>query len=219
MWRLGFSVVGAAAIAGLIRFQFWGKANLVPDFLSAKCKTFFEQNGLCFALSAATESGVFFLNATYQNRYDRPCKARIALRPAAGVFRSAVRPFRNDFSTIVFDISCGPGGFGIAAIPLPVSGHHRGKTLTLQIGATVDYPEGKGKKVRFREGSLLRYNAEFHSAYVTTLRLFYLFCGGLLFFFPASVTFKLPTEAAESLQGEQCQRTQTLWTIGDEVAR
>jgi hypothetical protein len=219
MWRVGFSVVGAGAIAGLVRLQFWGKADLVPDFLSGKCKTFFEQNGLCFVLGAATENGVFFVNAMYRNRHDRPCMARIALRPVAGVFRSAVGPFRNDFSTIMFDISCGPGAFGIASIPLPVSGRHQGKKLTLQIGATVDYPEGKGKEMRFREGSLVRYNAEFHSAYLRSLQVLYFFCGGFLFSFPASVTFILPKGVAESLQSGKCQHTQTLWTIGDEVVR
>ena len=217
MWRIVFSGVGAGAIVGLIRLQFWGKADLAPDFLSAEVQDVSEQNGFCFVLGAATENGVFFVNAMYQNQYDRPCKARIALRRSQaysglrwGRFATTSRR-----SCLTFPAA---RAFGIAAIPLPVSGQHQGKKLTLQIGATVDYPEEKGKKVRFREGSLLRYNAEFHSAYLTTLQMLYFFCGGLLFSFPASVTFDLPTGVAESLQGEQSS-AQTLWTIGDEVVR
>jgi hypothetical protein len=217
VWRVGLSVAAIAAIAALIRLQFSIQSDLVPDFLSANRKTFFEQNGLCFSIYATSEDGVFCANAMYQNRYDQSCRARIVLRPVAGVFRPAVGPFRSDFPTIVFDISCGPAGFGIASVPLPVSSRHQGKNLTLQIGASVDYPAGKGKKLRFRDGSLLRYDAEFRNSYMRILQVLYLFCGGLLFSFPASVTFCLPDGVAESLPAGQGQRTRTLWTLGDEV--
>jgi len=216
MWRIGLSVAAVVSIAVFIRLQFWRKGNLAPDFLSAKCKTFSEQNGLCFTLYTTNEDGICFINAMFQNRYERPCKARIALRPVAGVFRSAVGPFRNGFSTMVFDISCGPGAFGIAGIPLPISSSRQGKQLTMQIGASVDYPEGKGKALRFSEGALIRYDAEFQSAYLSTLRALYLICGGLMFTFPPTVTFRLPTGVAESVPEGQDQRIQILWTLGDE---
>jgi hypothetical protein len=100
---------------------------------------------------------------------------------------------------------------------VPVSNRHQGKKLTLQIGASVSYPEGKGKKLRFREGSLLRYDAEFHSSSMEVLQVLYFFCGGLLFSFPTSVTFRLPAGVAESIPAGQGQRTRTLWKLGDEV--
>ena len=79
----------------------------------------------------------------------------------------------------------------------------------------MDYPEGKGKIVRFREGSLIRYNAEFRNSYIRTIQAVYLLCGGFLFWFPASVTFRLPTGVAESVPPERGQHTQTLWTMGN----
>ena len=42
---------------------------LFPTSL-AKCKAFFEQNGLCFSFYPSTEEGMFCINAIYQNRYD-----------------------------------------------------------------------------------------------------------------------------------------------------
>ena len=217
MWRIGLSLLAVGAIAVFLKVHFWFKADLAPDFLGKQCKAFFEQNGLCFSLYMVCEDGICVINAMFQNRYDRPRAARIALRPVAGVFGSAVGPFRNDFATIVFDISCGPGAFGIAGIPLPVTSRHQGKKLTLQVGASVDCPEGKGKPLRFREGSLLRYDADFHSSYMTTLQILYFFCGGLLFSFPASTTLRLPSGVAESIPKGQGQRTRTLWKLGDEV--
>jgi hypothetical protein len=182
--RIVCSLLAVAAVGVFLRVHYWSKPDLVPDFLGRECRSFFERSGLCFSILPTCEDGVCIVTAMFQNRYDHRCTARIALRPVVGVFRSAKKLFQNDFSTIVFDISCGAGSFGIAGIPLAVPRSRQDKELILRIGATVDYPEGKGKKLRFRDGIPIRHSAEFRSTYFRVLKLLFLFCGGFFSFFP-----------------------------------
>jgi hypothetical protein len=217
-WRIGLSVAAVVEAALLARLHFRRKADIAPDFLGEQCEMFFEQNGLCCSFSVTCEDGRCFVNTLFQNRYDRACTARIALRPVAGVLRSAVRPFRSDFpKKIEFDILCGPGEYGVASVPLAVSRRSQGKKLTLQIGASVEYREGRGNLLRFREGSLLGLDADFRNKSMRLLQLLFLVCGGFLFVFPACVTFSLPRGVAESVPVGQDQSTRILWKLGDSL--
>jgi hypothetical protein len=219
MWRITLSLLAVIAMAIIFKIHYWSRPDLVPDFLSQQCNWFLERSGLCFSVFPSCEDGICVINAAFQNRYDHPCTARIALRPVVGVFRSAVKLFQHDFSMITFEVACDPGAFGIAGIPLPVSRRHQGKKLTLQIGASVNYPRGKGKMLRFRDGSPVRYDADFHSVYLRTLRVLFFVTGGFFFLFSASVTFQLPAGVAESFPSGQHQRTRILWTLNSDVNR
>jgi len=218
LWRIGSSVVVLAAVAVLLKMHVWAKPDLVPDFLGQEAKNIFERNGLCFAFSSSCEDGVFFVHAMFQNRFNCPCKARIAMRPVVGVHRSAVTPFQRPFQNFVFDIACDPGAFGIASIPLPVHRDQQGKKLTLQIGASVEYPPNKGKALRFNNGFPIRYDADFRrNAFWRTLKVVSMI--SLVYVhghhFPPTVTFELPIGVAETVPPEITQSTCIRWTVGD----
>ena len=61
------------------------------------------------------------------------------------------------------DIQCGPAGFGVAKFPVAIPRRHQGKTVTFEIGVDADYPLGKGREVRFRNGRTIRHNSRFRS--------------------------------------------------------
>ena len=128
------------------------RRDLVPDYLSLCKDKFFERDGFCFGVSLDREDALAMFTIMFQSRYLGPSIARIALRPAgAGV--ASVSP----------DIECGPAGFGVAKFPVAIPRRHQGKTVTFEIGVDADYPLGKGREVRFRNGRTIRHNSRFRS--------------------------------------------------------
>jgi hypothetical protein len=43
--------------------------DLVPDYMRQHSQTFFERNGLCFALGLACENGIAVIKVMFQGRY------------------------------------------------------------------------------------------------------------------------------------------------------
>lgn len=126
------------------------RRDLVPEYLGRCCRSFFERDGFCFAVSLDCENDVATFTVMFQNRYTGPAVARIALRPLGSTL-GMVSP----------TIHCGAAGFGVAKFPVPIPARHQGKTVTFQLGVDVEYPLGKGREVRFRTGQLVRHNSQF----------------------------------------------------------
>jgi hypothetical protein len=158
-------------------------------------------------------AGIFFLNVMFQNRYSNPCDARIALRPVIGAFNSAVGVFHNDFSVIRFDIKCGPGEFGVAKIPIPVNTKAVGKKLTLEVGATVNYPIGNGQELRFQHGTYLRYDEDFSSPFWRSMQILSLLAGRIHLSRPPNLTFELPNGVADVIPMGTGQQIEILWSM------
>jgi hypothetical protein len=91
----------------------------------------------------------------YQNQHENPCQATVAFRAVLDHVKGQTGP---PFSV---EIDCPPAGFGVVRIPFPVPENAQGLTRDFQVGATVSYPEGKGKRLLKRDGFLLRTNADF----------------------------------------------------------
>ena len=148
VWGLRF---GAPALAGsiiwlLVRVE--RRVDKAPDLLRERIGIYFERDGLCFGPQFEVESGQCRLSLYFQNRYARPCNGRIVIKPGVPSFRI----MRMKLPSVVFDVHCGPGGFGVARIFYPVPQKYQGKKVNLEVGANVKYPQGRGQMVRFRDG-------------------------------------------------------------------
>ena len=108
---------------------------------------YFNRGGFCFAFKPVAVDGVFYLLAYFQNQAERPCRGRIALRPARQFLMN-----RRPIETIHLEIDCEPAAFGIAKVAVPLPLVVQGKDQAFEVGASVEYPQGKGRRLRFYAG-------------------------------------------------------------------
>ncbi len=140
-------VLPACSILGLAGFLWihW-KRDSLPDYLRQECGAYFECNGLCFAFKPARLGRGLVVQAFFQNRHAKPCRAKLVLVPYTF-------PVSTDLaSALKFEVECPEGGFGVARTALPVKREKLGKVVHFKIGAEVTYPAGKGAMLRFRDG-------------------------------------------------------------------
>ena len=192
--------LAAACLTLLLGLQF--RRDLVPDYLSLCKGNFFERDGFCFGISLDREDGMAMFTIMFQSRYLGPSIARIALRPAgAGV------------ATVSPDIECGPAGFGVAKFPVAIPRRHQGKTVTFEIGGDADYPLGKGREVRFRNGQTIRHNSRFRSLTVVVQAVLHSLVGHFLVHSPAAVRLRLPADVAEYVPDGAVGESEVLWSL------
>jgi hypothetical protein len=228
--RWTYVLIGVPVLfAGLILYaKLHYRPDLVPEFLSQHCKRFFERSGICFDISLVVRDGVVVLVVMFQGRYSRSALVQIALRPLG-----------SQQATVAPEFECGPAAFGIVSLPTPIPARYQGQHTTFEVGATVRYPQGKGKMVRFRDGVPVTYSAKFGNFPIPVEQLFkavsrrvllgfaalvlrafvYLFLRGKVgeFFADAIalVTLTLPTDVAESLDETIAPSMETLWTLAN----
>ncbi len=180
------------------------------DYLSRLTKRYFNRDGLCFALTSEVIDSTYCLKLYVQNQFDRPCVGRIALHPKKFPFLAPV-----ELSTIVFNVSCEPAGFYLATMPIPVPKRYQGTPQTFDIGASVEYPEGQGNRVRFRDGLYIRTNDKFEGTQSPLLSIGGLFLGMVLYMKSATCHFSLPTNVHDELTGVVQPSLQMIWKLGD----
>jgi hypothetical protein len=215
------AIAASAAIIGLLSLR----RDEAPDYLYLVNRKYFSRNGFCFALAVEKRDRLCLLCVYYQNQHENPCQAFVAFRRVLDLERELDEP-------IVIEIDCPPAGFGVVRVPFPVPETLQGLKRNFQVGATVNYPEGKGKRLLKRDGLLLRTNADF------TNRLNDFVQAGMFVHAPvthalssskrqpissmlASVTF--PTQVASSrLEVEKMLKDpehKTIWKLGDPVPK
>jgi hypothetical protein len=206
--RYGCSALAVLAIVVFLRIHF--RADLAPDYLHQHFRKYFNCSGLCFAFRTYVVERVCHLVVVYQNQQDQACLGSIALRPARGFFMG-----RADVEPIRIEIQCEPAAFGIAKIAIPVPGSLQGKRQMFEVGASVQYPNGKGRRLRFRDGLLLRTNADFRNAVGMALTLAGAVMGHIVWTKPANITIDLPLGVAEDVADGMAPGIKTLWKLGD----
>ncbi len=147
--QIASPIVSAVAIGLFLKLHF--RADIVPDYLYRYVGNYFNRGGFCFGFRPIAKNGICFVEAYFQNQTDRPCRGRIALRPARGFFLG-----REQIATVTFDIACEPAAFGVARIAIPLPERVQGKRQSFDVGASVEYPPGKGRTLRFRDGLAVR---------------------------------------------------------------
>lgn len=206
--RFGGAAAAMLALVAFVTMHF--RADLVPDYLRDVDPNYFNRDGFCFAADATAVSGVAYLLIYFQNQRDRPCVGRIALRPARGFFMN-----RAPIQAITYLIECEPAAFGVARISLPVPKQLQGKRQSFDVGASVRYPAGKGKQLRFRDGIIIRTDADFEDSFATAIAVTSVMTGHIVLHWPPAARVQLPTDVAEDLPGEPDFDIQMLWRLGD----
>ena len=207
-YRVAGPAVAAAALAALLAVHF--KRDRAPDLLRGVAGQYFDRAGFCFALSTDVREGRFVLQVHFQNQFERPCLGRVALRPAVGFFLG-----RAKIESVGCDVECGPGAFGVATLPLAVAAAAQGTRQKFEVGAAVEYPAGRGRRLRFGEGVPLSHNSRFSGPFNTALTLAGAAAGMIVLSHPASAMLDLPAGVEEELDAPPAPRVETLWRLGD----
>jgi hypothetical protein len=206
--KYGCPVLVVLALAGFLKIHF--RADEVPDYLHRVIRKYFIRGGFCFGFRTKVVDRVCYLVVYFQNQQDKPCVGRVALRPARGFFLN-----RPKIAPIAIEIECEAAAFGSIKIAVPIPEDLQGKRQAFEVGASVYYPNRKGRTLRFRDGIVLRANSDFGNAFATTLTVAGLLTGQIHWTSPATVTLNLPTEVEQDVVDESGPEVMTLWRLGD----
>jgi hypothetical protein len=183
------------------------RRDKAPDLLRQITGGYFERTGLCFAIVPTVRDDQCELDVFFQNRYERPCKGVIVLQPSEGFFLT-----RRKIQSVTVEIECPGAGFGVVHVPWGVPKKYQGKSQSLDVVASVDYPERRGAMVRFRDGknvgdagiNLWRGIATVAAA-----------AGGMIVMHrPARMKLTLPRDIAEEIDDSAAIVTELLWEPG-----
>lgn len=192
--RIAATLVSAVTLAMLLKLSL--RRDVARDHLYDAFGQYFNRDGFCFQFATDVVGGVCQLHTYYQNQFDRPSVGRIALCPDFVQFSDISNLF-----AITLEIACGPGDFGVVILPIPVPQEFQGKLRSFKVGASVEYPLGKGTQLRFRDGNLIRANSNFGKAFHTGLIDAVQFGDSIELSAPATARLLLPTDAAAVLLG------------------
>ncbi len=207
-FRIGAPVTAILALGMILKLQF--RADVEHDYLRPLTGTYFNRDGFCFAFVVTAIDGIAFVDAYFQTQYDRPSLGRIALRPARGFFMT-----RAKIDTITFEIECPPAGFGVARIAIPIPEKLQGKRQSFEVGASVQYSDGKGRRLRFHDGVFLRSNTRFGNSFSTALTIAGAATGSIVLSKPATAAIDLPVGVAEDIPDNLVPEIKTLWQLGE----
>ena len=207
-WLLRTIPVAIAAISLVAFLSIHLKKDLAPDFLKQNFGSYFDRDGFCFVVTPGAEDGRCILRIFFQNRHERECRARIALRPSK-LLGGGGPP------VLEVDVVCPGSAFGrvekAVALPLEL----QGRIAKFDVGADVTYPHGKGKMLRFKDGVVLRSDAKFCNNFAATTSVLALLGGMLMIHRPARVEAMMPCDVVVRLRGDEVQRTEILWPTDD----
>ncbi len=210
-FRIGSPILALASLGLILKLN--ARADLVHDYLREHAGSYFNRDGFCFALVPHVVDQTAYICAYFQNQYDQPSIGRIAVRPGRGFFMG-----RANIDAITYEIHCAPAAFGIARIAVPIPRKLQGKRQSFEVGASVEYPNGKGHRLRFHDGVFLRTNTKFGSAFGTALTIAGAAGGAIILSKPATMTMELPLEVAEDVSTSSPE-IKTLWQLDDPSAQ
>jgi len=206
--RIGGPVVCVLSLILILTLQL--RTDLERDYLRHVTAAYFNRDGFCFAFVVTACDGIAFMDTYFQSQYDKPSHGRIALRPARGFFM-----VRTKFDTLTFDVECPPGGFGYIRMPIPIPEKRQGKRQSFEVGASVQYADGKGRRIRFHDGIFLRSDSNFGNSFATAVAIAGAATGSIVLTKPAKTSIQLPVDVAEHVPDHIPTETRTLWQIGD----
>jgi hypothetical protein len=206
---LRFAPILLALIAFVVFLRLHYQRDLAPDYLTQYCGTFFDRGGLCFAPILSDMDGVCVLCTYFQNRFDRPCTGRIALRPAKGFLG------RPNMDVIAFEVACDGGAFGVHRMAVGVPTAIQGRKVKFEVGASVDFPQGRGSMLRFRDGIVLRSDAVFRDQFTRSVTIAGALGGAIVISRPAGIEVQVPMNVPASIPGDIEAHVSILWRPGD----
>jgi len=208
MLRVACPLLCLAALAVFLKLAL--RKDDAPDYLEQIAGNYFNRDGFCFAFAPEVEGDICYLNCYFQNQHDQPSIGRVALQPSRGFFLT-----REKMEVITFEIPCEAAAFGVAKIPIPLPEKVRGKQQSFDVGASVNYPNGKGRRLRFKDGLTIRTNSNFGDTFGTALTVAGALTGQIVLSSPANVKLKLPENGAANLPDDVEPSIVTVWKLGD----
>ena len=184
------------------------RRDKAPDFLTKIGGTLLERDGFCFKLLTTATKGRCYLELHFQSRYEHPSRAMVVLQPSKGFFLT-----RPGLASMSVEIECPAGGYGMTSVPWPVAKKFQGKSLSLDVGADVLYPEGRGKMIRYRGG--LQVRTAGRDKWKTILTVAGAMGGMIILSNPAKVKIKLPIDVEEMVDDDLPIATSIAWTMSD----
>jgi hypothetical protein len=215
VFRVGAPILVVSALGVFLWIHF--RPDEAPDYLREYVAWYFDRGGFCFQLVARVEEGICFLDAYFQNKYERPCVGRIVLRPGSGLLGLVGYHPDPKAISVALEIPCGPAAFGVATVALPIPSSLQGTRQKYEIGASVDYPEGHGRLLRFRDGEVIRTNAQFGNSFATAVTVAGALGGAIVISRPATLTIDLPVGVAEDTPEYSKPEIKTFWQLGDPI--
>ena len=176
------------------------------DMLAKINSNFHERDGFCFAFVFGLQYGVGTAQLYFQNRYAKPCNAKVVLSCEQSLFF-----WRPQMKSIVFRVDAPGASYGVVRVPIAIPIAAQGKKIYFNAGASIKYMEGRGEEVRFNEG-----------IYVSDLsrmgnftRIIFSILGGLVgilvLFRKRRLSVLMPSGAAEVLPVNAAPRVDILW--------
>lgn len=206
--KYGGPILCALAVGLFLKIHF--RADDVPDYLGPRVGVYFNRDGFCFGIVPTVADGVCIFEVYFQNQYEKRSVGRCALRPARGFFLG-----RAKMESIIVEVNCEPAAFGVARVAVPLPAMLKGRRQSFEVGASVEYPDGKGRRLRFGDGITLRANSNFGNAFGVGLTVAGALTGQIVYSSPATVTIDLPSGVAEDVtDGARPSTVDTLWTLG-----
>ena len=123
---------------------------------------------------------------------------------------------RPDIQAVLFEFMCQAAAFGVARIAIPLAHEFQGKRQLFEVGAAVDYFQGKGHAVRFRDGTLLSTDCDFPNTRAEALGAAAFLTGHILISSPARMAINMPAGVAADFAADGATEVQTLWKLGDQ---
>jgi hypothetical protein len=202
-------VLCVLAVGIFLKIHF--RPDEVPDYLGPRVGTYFNRDGFCFGILPAVADGICVFEVYFQNQHENRCVGRVALRPARGFFLG-----RAQMDSIAVEIDCEPAAFGVARLAVPLPATLQGRRQSFEVGASVEYPEGKGRRLRFGDGVTLRANSNFGNAFATGLMVAGALTGRIVYTSPATAAIDLPKGVAKDISDRvRPASVDTLWKLGD----
>jgi hypothetical protein len=175
------------AVAGILLIYSKTRKNKAPDLLAKICPSYFERNGLCFAIIPEIVGGQSRISVYYQNRYEQPCEAVIWLAPTKVAFKDVSE--LPEFKTTILSEG---GEFGRKSCDFGLPLHFKNEAIMWNVAASTKYPKGRGRLLRLQDGLRVGTEAEIGAG-----REFLRFIAAVgLFHFekPARITFNFPEQ-------------------------
>ncbi len=207
IWCTSLSVLSlGVAVVFILR------KDRAPDYLKQYDSFYRQQNGLAFSLQGvqSVDTGDFLM-VLFQNQYAQPCDFRFAARPSR---RSPAQ--KANMPIIRSQMACPGGAFGVARIPMAIPAKCAGERIHLEIGATVRYPHGKGKQLRFQHHGSIGLNDKFTNRLQTALTILGALGGSLIWQTPERFEFTAPESLAPPQEQPAKTHLKVLWQYGDE---
>lgn len=204
VWAVRVLCILCAILLSIALTRYYQKKDLVPEFLKKDFGDYFERDGFCFALRPTASEGGAVLLIAFQSRYDQLTKAHLETKLFGG-FLEKDELWQKD---IHFEIP--PAAYGISKIKMPIPRKYQGKTARIEVGASITYPQGKGRMVRFRDGTRVggRNLTSNLSPWLALIGVFF----GIHAGHSAYLRFTLPSNVSESVEQVDVD-TKIIWQM------